>query len=63
MFVLNKKMLYNKIEVMIMSTQFIGLKMGSINTSIFKAGNGLVLKEASLIAMPTNPKNKEVYAK
>lgn len=45
-----------------MSTQFIGLKMGSINTSIFKAGNGLVLKEASLIAMPTNPKNKEVYA-
>ena len=45
-----------------MSTQFIGLKLGSTNTSIFKPGNGLVLKEASLIAMPTNPKNKEVYA-
>lgn len=45
-----------------MSTQYIGLKLGSINTSIFKAGNGLVLKESSLIAMPTNPKNKEIYA-
>lgn len=45
-----------------MSTHYIGLKLGSINTSIFKPGNGLVLKEASLIAMPTNPKNKEVYA-
>ena len=45
-----------------MSTQYIGLKLGSTNTSIFKPGNGLVLKEASLIAMPTNPKNKEVYA-
>ena len=45
-----------------MSTQYIGLKIGSINTTIFKPGNGLVLKEASMIAMPTNPKNKEVYA-
>ena len=45
-----------------MSTQYIGLKLGSINTTIFKPGNGLVLKEASMIAMPTNPKNKEVYA-
>ncbi len=45
-----------------MSTQYIGLKLGSTNTSIFKPGNGLVLKEASLIAMPTNPKNKEIYA-
>lgn len=45
-----------------MSTQYIGLKLGSTNTSIYKPGNGLVLKEASLIAMPTNPKNKEVYA-
>ena len=45
-----------------MSTHYIGLKLGSTNTSIFKPGNGLVLKEASLIAMPTNPKNKEVYA-
>ena len=45
-----------------MSTQYIGLKIGSTNTSIFKPGNGLVLKESSLIAMPTNPKNKDVYA-
>ena len=45
-----------------MSTHFIGLKIGSINTAIFKPGNGLVLKEASMIAMPTNPKNKDVYA-
>ena len=45
-----------------MSTQYIGLKIGSINTTIFKPGNGLVLKEASMIAMPTNPKNKDVYA-
>lgn len=45
-----------------MSKQYIGLKLGSTNTSIFKPGNGLVLKEASLIAMSTNPKNKEVYA-
>ena len=45
-----------------MSTHYIGLKLGSVNTSIFKPGNGLVLKEASLIAMPTNPKNKDVYA-
>ena len=45
-----------------MSTQYIGLKLGSTNTSIYKPGNGLVLKEASLIAMPTNPKNKEIYA-
>ncbi len=45
-----------------MSTHYIGLKIGSSNTTIFKPGNGLVLKEASMIAMPTNPKNKEVYA-
>ena len=45
-----------------MSTHYIGLKLGSTNSAIFKPGNGLVLKEASLIAMPTNPKNKEVYA-
>lgn len=45
-----------------MSTQYIGLKLGSTNTLIYKPGNGLVLKEASLIAMPTNPKNKEIYA-
>lgn len=45
-----------------MSISYIGLKLGSTNTLIYKAGNGLVLNEASLIAMPTNPKNKEVYA-
>lgn len=45
-----------------MSTHYIGLKLGSTKTSIYKPGNGLVLKEASMIAMPTNPKNKEVYA-
>ena len=45
-----------------MSTQYIGLKIGSNHTTIFKPGNGLVLKEASMIAMPTNPKNKDVYA-
>ena len=45
-----------------MSTQYIGLKIGSNHTTIFKPGNGLVLKEASMIAMPTNPKNKEIYA-
>lgn len=45
-----------------MSKQYIGLKLGSINTLIFKSGYGLILKESSLIAMPTNPKNKEIYA-
>ena len=45
-----------------MSTQNIGLKLGSDYTTIFKSGNGLVLKEPSLIAMPVNPKKKEVYA-
>jgi len=45
-----------------MSTHYIGLKLGSIHTTIYKSGNGIVLKEASLIAMPTNPKNKDVYA-
>lgn len=55
-------MMYNDSEVKSMSTQYIGLKLGSIHTAIFKPGNGLVLKEASMIAMPTNPKNKDVYA-
>lgn len=45
-----------------MSAHYIGLKIGSSNTTIFKSGNGLVLKEASMIAMPTNPKNKDVFA-
>ena len=45
-----------------MSTFYIGLKMGSTTTCIYKSGNGIVLKEASLIAMPTNPRIHEVQA-
>ena len=45
-----------------MSTFYIGLKLGSTTTSIYKAGNGIVLREPSLIAMPTNPKIKDVKA-
>lgn len=45
-----------------MSTTFIGLKLSSTTTCIYKSGNGIVLKEASLIAMPTNPKIKEPKA-
>ena len=45
-----------------MSTFYIGLKLGSTTTCIYKAGNGIVLREPSLIAMPTNPKIKEVKA-
>ncbi len=45
-----------------MATNYIGIKMGSTITCIYKSGNGIVLKEPSLIAMPTNTKNKEVKA-
>ncbi len=45
-----------------MSTFFIGLKLGSTTTCIYKAGNGIVLKEPSLIAMPTNLKIKDIKA-
>lgn len=45
-----------------MATYYIGLKLGSTTTCIYKPENGLVLKEASLIAMPTNLKSKEVKA-
>lgn len=45
-----------------MSTFFIGMKLGSTATYIYKPGNGVVLKEASLIAMPTNLKVKDVKA-
>lgn len=45
-----------------MSTTYIGLKLGSTTTCIYKSGNGIVLKEASLIAMPTNMKLKEPKA-
>lgn len=36
--------------------------MGSTTTCIYKSGNGIVLKEPSLIAMPTNMKIKDVKA-
>ena len=45
-----------------MSTFYIGISLGSANTCIYKSGNGIVLKEPSLIAMPTNPKIKDVKA-
>lgn len=45
-----------------MSTFYIGIKLGSTTTCIYKSENGLVLKEASLIAMPTNLKSREVKA-
>lgn len=45
-----------------MSTHYIGLKLGSTTTCIYKAGNGIVLKEPSLIAMPTNLKIKDIKA-
>ncbi len=45
-----------------MATNYIGIKLGSTVTCIYKSGNGIVLKEPSLIAMPTNVKNKEVKA-
>ncbi len=39
-----------------MSSSYIGIKMGSNETCIYKQGEGIVLREASLIAMPTNMK-------
>ena len=45
-----------------MSTHYIGLKLGSTTTCIYKSGNGIVLKEPSLIAMPTNLKIKDIKA-
>ena len=45
-----------------MSTFYIGINFGSTTTCIYKSGNGIVLKEASLIAMPTNLKIKDVKA-
>ena len=45
-----------------MATFHIGIKLGSTTTYIYKPENGLVLKEPSLIAMPTNVKSKEVKA-
>lgn len=45
-----------------MATHYIGIILGSTTTCIYKLGNGVVLKEPSLIAMPTNLKAKEVVA-
>ena len=45
-----------------MSTFYIGLKIGSNNTWIYKAGNGLVLREPTLVAVGTNSKNREIKA-
>lgn len=45
-----------------MSTSYIGMKLGSTTTYIYKPGNGIVLREASLIAMSSNLRFKEVKA-
>lgn len=45
-----------------MSTFYIGIKLGSTSTCIYKPGNGIVLEEASLIAMPKNLKIRDVKA-
>ena len=45
-----------------MSTFYIGLKLGSTTTCIYKPENGIVLKEPTLIAMPTNMKIRDVKA-
>ena len=45
-----------------MSTHYISLKLGSTTTCIYKSGNGIVLKEPSLIAMPSNLKIKDIKA-
>lgn len=45
-----------------MATFYIGMKLGSTATHIYKPGNGIVLREASLIAMPTNLKVKDIKA-
>lgn len=45
-----------------MSVSYIGLELGSSSTWIYKLGNGVVLKEPSVIAMSNDIKNKEVRA-
>ena len=54
-------MIYNLIEVD-MSTFYIGLKIGSNNTWIYKAGNGLVLREPTLVAVSSGSKSHEIKA-
>lgn len=45
-----------------MSTSYLGIKLGSTTTYIYKPGNGIVLREASLVAMTSNFKFKDVKA-
>ena len=45
-----------------MAVSYIGLELGSNSTWIYKLGNGVVLKEPSVIAMSNDLKNKEVRA-
>ena len=45
-----------------MSTSYLGIKLGSTTTYIYKPGNGIVLREASLVAMSSNLKYKDVKA-
>ena len=45
-----------------MSTFYIGLKLGSNNTWIYKSGNGLVLREPTLVAVSASQKNRDFRA-
>ncbi len=45
-----------------MSTSYIGIKLGSTTTYIYKPGNGIVLREASLIAVSSSLKYRESRA-
>lgn len=45
-----------------MASIFLAIKLGSTTTTIFRQGDGLVLKEPSLIAVSGNLKNREVKA-
>lgn len=45
-----------------MATYFLGIRLGSTTTCIYKSGGGIVLREPSLIAMSTDLKDKEVKA-
>lgn len=45
-----------------MSTSYLGIKLGSTTTYIYKPGNGIVLREASMIAISSNLKFKDVKA-
>lgn len=45
-----------------MATSYIGIKLGSTTTYIYKPGNGIVLKESSLIAVSSNLKFHETKA-